>query len=52
VTSIGVTLVAAMACSKNWRAAAVSRRGDEDVDDLPELVDRPADIAPPPATFT
>jgi hypothetical protein len=41
VTSIGVTLVALMASSKNGRAAMASRRAEtSNVDDLAELVDR------------
>jgi hypothetical protein len=30
----------------------IPSHGDEDVDDLPELVDRPVRVAPRPATFT
>jgi hypothetical protein len=48
VTSIGVTLVVPIARSKHRRAAALSRRGETNTfDDLPELVDRTVDVAPP-----
>jgi hypothetical protein len=44
---MGLILLVPMACSKNRRAALTSRRrGDEYVDDLAELVDRPVHVAP------
>jgi hypothetical protein len=46
MTSTGVIFVAPSARSKNRRAAAASRRGETNVDDLAELVDRAVDVAP------
>jgi hypothetical protein len=46
---MGLIVVVPMACSKNRRGRPdVAPRGDEHVDDLAELVDRPVHIAPPP----
>jgi hypothetical protein len=45
-TSTGATFVVAMARSKNRRAAVITPRGDEHVDDLPELIDRTVHIPP------
>jgi hypothetical protein len=41
-------LVAPIARWKNrWGGRGVSLPGDEDVDDLPELIDRTVDVPPP-----
>jgi hypothetical protein len=46
-TSIGVTSVALMACAKDRPGRhGVLAGGDEHVDDLTELVDRPVDVPP------